>query len=308
MARLPNAPRRKVLSSNQPRGGSKLYHNQSSCTMPANGGKLWLPLFTTRKKMIFYYIPQPIAFSISGFAVYWYALSYIASMSIVIGLLKHTTKRISPKDSQNLFFEPAFSYVATGVIIGGRLGHVLLFAPLYYLHHPLEILALWSGGMSFHGGMVGTTLALGLLAKKSAHLTWGMLCSLTARFAPIGMLLGRIANFLNGELVGVPTNKPWGVVFLHIDSLPRHPVQLYEAFLEGALLFLYLWAKSKKTNVDDWYLTRQFVYGYSLCRFMADIWKEHDNSFPLTNGQIYAVIATVVTFALWRLSIRKRSS
>ena len=146
-------------------------------------------------------------------------------------------------------------------------------------------------------GSIGVWLALGLLSRKTKEITWGRLCSLAGLFAPIGLMLGRISNFLNGEIVGKPTSGSWGVVFENIDSIPRHPVQLYEAFLEGPVLFIYLlFHRSHSKNA--WHCTQHFVYGYSALRIIAEHFKESPTFWILSAGQWYCILVALAMFAM----------
>ncbi|MBV5324316.1 MAG: prolipoprotein diacylglyceryl transferase, partial [Rhodospirillaceae bacterium] len=135
--------------------------------------------------------------------------------------------------------EDMITWATLGTIIGGRLGHVLLWDPGYYLSNPLEILMVWKGGMAFHGGLIGVIAAMFIYARR-AGIPFFALADLAAAATPIGLGLGRLANFINGELVGRPTDVPWAVIFPHVDNLPRHASQLYEALTEGVLLFIIL--------------------------------------------------------------------
>jgi len=185
---------------------------------------------------------DPIAFAIGPLVVRWYALAYL--FGVLFGalygaaLLKNKRlweKNKAPLDKQQ-WFDFGF-WAVIGIIIGGRLGYVIFYNPIYYLSNPLEILQTWNGGMSFHGGMIGIAIAMIFYARSKKTNILSSL-DLLAVAAPIGIFLGRISNFVNGELFGRETALPWGVVFPHGGDLPRHPSQLYEAALEGIVLFL----------------------------------------------------------------------
>ncbi len=186
---------------------------------------------------------DPVAFAIGPFAVRWYALAYLGG--VLLGAAYGYTllaKKTLWTDGQPPFEAPAiwdFAFWAViGIVVGGRLGYVLFYNLGYYLANPGEIIALWDGGMSFHGGMAGLMLAVALFTRRRRGNILSAL-DLLGAISTIGLLLGRLANFINGELYGAPTTLPWGVVFpTDPDQVPRHPSQLYEALLEGIVLFL----------------------------------------------------------------------
>lgn len=252
--------------------------------------------------MIWFHAADPIAFSLHGFHITWYSLSYIAGLVASIYAMKNFIKKSHPKTAQSLFFEPGFTYICMGIIVGGRLGHVLLYDPGFYWDNPSEVFAIWQGGMSFHGGLAGVWIALRKLSQRAQDLSWGVLCSIAAFSAPLGIMLGRIANFINSELPGKPTHKHWGVVFSHIDQTPRHPVQLYEALLEGPVLWTYLWFMFKKLQpIQSWELCVHFVYGYSTLRFFAEFFKESQLHCALTPGQWYCLLSVAFTYTANKL-------
>jgi phosphatidylglycerol:prolipoprotein diacylglycerol transferase len=173
-------------------------------------------------------------------------------------------------------------YGVFGVILGGRLGYVLFYKPMYYLAHPLEIVQVWAGGMSFHGGFLGVLVALWFFARSRGK-RWLDVTDFVAPLVPLGLAAGRMGNFINGELVGRATDVPWAMVFPQVDAVPRHPSQLYQIGLEGLLLFVLLW----------WYAGRQrpmgavsglFLVGYGAFRFIAEYAREPDNFLGFLAG------------------------
>jgi phosphatidylglycerol:prolipoprotein diacylglycerol transferase len=223
---------------------------------------------------------DPVAFAIGPFAIRWYALAYIvglfggllyAKRLAARGELWGDIRRPSATDLDDLLL-----YATLGVILGGRLAYVLFYNPGYYVAKPLEALAIWSGGMSFHGGLAGATLAIWLFARAKG-LSALSLFDLIATVAPIGLLLGRIANFINGELWGRVTDVGWGVIFPHGGPLPRHPSQLYEAATEGLLLLviLALLARSGAYRRPG-LVTGVFGAGYALSRIFCEFFREPD--------------------------------
>lgn len=187
---------------------------------------------------------DPIAFSLGPLAVRWYGLAYLAGvlLGVLYGirLLKQHTlwHKNTPPFKTADWFDFGF-WAVIGIVIGGRLGYVLFYNPLYYLSNPLDIFQTWDGGMAFHGGMIGIVVAMVIFTRqKGGNALSGI--DMLAAIAPIGIMLGRVANFINGELYGRATGLPWGIVFPRTDGQPRHPSQLYEAALEGLVLFLVL--------------------------------------------------------------------
>jgi phosphatidylglycerol:prolipoprotein diacylglycerol transferase len=175
-----------------------------------------------------------------------------------------------------------------GVIIGGRLGYVLFYKPAYYFANPLEIVQLWHGGMSFHGGFIGVLLAMWLFARRRQR-RWLELADFVAPLIPLGLAAGRLGNFINGELWGRATTLPWGMVFPQVDATPRHPSQLYQFALEGVLLFVVLWIYTRRRRPLG-AASGLFLLGYGACRFVVEYAREPDNflgylALGLTMGQ-----------------------
>jgi phosphatidylglycerol:prolipoprotein diacylglycerol transferase len=165
-------------------------------------------------------------------------------------------------------------YGALGVVLGGRLGYVLFYQPGHFLAHPAEILAVWQGGMSFHGGFLGVLIAMAILVRKEGK-HWLALMDFIAPLVPPGLAAGRLGNFINGELWGRPTGMPWGMVFPQVDNLPRHPSQLYEFGLEGIALFALLWMYSRKPRPVG-AVSGLFLIGYGSSRFLVEFAREPD--------------------------------
>jgi phosphatidylglycerol:prolipoprotein diacylglycerol transferase len=213
--------------------------------------------------------------TLGPFAIRWYGLMYLVGFILFVVLGRRRARQMlltgwHPRDIDDMLF-----YGVLGVILGGRLGYVLFYKPLYYLVHPLEIFQVWQGGMSFHGGFLGVLIALAFYARKRGR-RWLDVTDFVAPLCPLGLAAGRLGNFINGELVGRPTSGPWAMVFPQVDNLPRHPSQLYEFTLEGVLLFVILW----------WYASRHrpmgavsglFLLGYGTMRFIAEFAREPDN-------------------------------
>ena len=221
---------------------------------------------------------DPVLINLGYFELRWYSLAYIVGISIGWWLgkkilsfkIKNQNVSCSYEDFDNLIF-----YVVLSLVIGGRIGYVLFYNFDYYLNYPTEILKIWQGGMSFHGGLIGVILATYLFAKNK-NLETFIFLDIIACVAPIGLFLGRIANFINGELYGKPTNQPWSVIFPDIDNIPRHPSQLYEAFLEGIILFVILILVTFNKKIINGYSSIFFLILYGLFRITCERFREPD--------------------------------
>jgi phosphatidylglycerol:prolipoprotein diacylglycerol transferase len=206
----------------------------------------------------------------------WYSLAYLAGILVgwwyLLKLLDRPGAPMARRHADDMVF-----YATLGIILGGRIGYVLFYSPRFYFEHPIDILKLWDGGMSFHGGVLGTTAGILYLARKH-RLNWLRIHDYVACCAPFGLFFGRLANFVNGELWGRPTNVAWAVVFPTGGPWPRHPSQLYEALLEGVLLFLILFYAFWKTEAryQPGKLVGLFLLGYGLSRFFVEFYREPD--------------------------------
>jgi phosphatidylglycerol:prolipoprotein diacylglycerol transferase len=229
---------------------------------------------------------HPDVFSIGFFTLRWYSLAYIAGIVIgwwyLLKLLDQPGAPMARRHADDLVF-----YATLGIILGGRIGYVLFYAPDMLLH-PLRILRLWDGGMSFHGGVIGTSLAIILFARRNG-LNWLRIHDYVACVVPFGLFFGRLANFVNGELWGKPTDVPWAIVFSRtvpagVPEPARHPSQLYEAGLEGVALFALLYFFFWRTNAryQPGKLTGLFLLGYGTARFVVEFFREPDSQFAGT--------------------------
>ena len=235
---------------------------------------------------------DPVAFQVLSLEIRWYSLAYI--IGIILGWVYCKKKLI--KDQRILgLFDDFITYLIVGVILGGRLGYALLYNLEFYLENPLEILILWNGGMSFHGGLIGVIIASKLFSSK--HLVNQFIfLDLVALSAPIGIFFGRIANFINSELIGRSTDLPWSVQFISIDNIQRHPSQLYEAFFEGVILLLLLRHFFKKNYLENpGKISALFLIFYSLFRFFTEFFRSPDPQIGylilnLTLGQLISTV------------------
>lgn len=219
---------------------------------------------------------DPIAFSVGPLTVRWYGLAYVFGFVCAALVLYFTAKRWKVRFDVDTLLTVMICAML-GVIVGGRLGYVLFYGDGYYLQHPLEILATGNGGMSFHGGLIGALVG-GIVAARLTHVPYLTLADLGCIAAPIGLFFGRCANFVNGELWGAPTSLPWGVVFGGTaGSMPRHPSQLYEALMEGVLIFIVLFALSRKTPPRPrGTFLGLFLVMYGMFRILAEFVREPD--------------------------------
>jgi len=231
---------------------------------------------------------DPILVHLGPIAVSWYGLMYVLGFFASYLLVRYQMKRkdfeVTPLEIDNLYF-----YLILGLVIGARLGYVLFYNLKMYLEDPFEIIAIWHGGMSFHGGLIGVLITGILFAWKNKRSFW-KLADLIIVTVPIGLGLGRIGNFINGELYGRVTHVPWGMIFAKGGPLPRHPSQLYESGLEGGVLFLVLWLL-KNRNLPEGALLAVFLGLYGLFRFIVEFFREPDEQLgfvlgPFTMGQI----------------------
>ena len=235
---------------------------------------------------------DPVAFQIFSLEIRWYSLSYI--IGILMGWILSKKIFISNKEIKEKF-DDYLTYLILGIIIGGRLGYVIFYNFNYYIDNLIDILKVWQGGMSFHGGLLGVVLSSILFAKKNNHNPFKYL-DVVAIVAPIGIFFGRIANFINSELYGIETNLPWGVKFLKIDNLYRHPSQIYESIFEGIVLFfILLYLRNKSFMKSPGMISGLFLIFYSIFRFVIEFFRVPDEQLGylfsnLTMGQIMCLL------------------
>lgn len=269
-------------------------------------GRLWtvLPLTMTHPQW------DPVAFRLGPLQIHWYALMYLLGFAIGYVLLTRRLRhqpyaRIAdPKPWTREAVEDLLLYAAAGVIIGGRLGFCFFYQPGHYVSHPLDIVKLWEGGMSFHGGAIGVALALALYAKLRGR-PFLQVTDLIVPAVPTGLAAGRFGNFINGELWGrpAPASLPWAMIFPQADAQPRHPSQLYEMALEGLLLAVLLWAYARRERGLG-QVSAAFLFGYGVFRFVCEYFREPDSYLGLLGaglsmGQWLCVPMIVAGVALW---------
>ena len=233
---------------------------------------------------------DPVAIEILSLEIRWYSLSYI--IGILIGW--YLAKKFFI--SKNIYhrFDDYITFVIIGLILGGRFGYILFYNLNFYVNNPFDILKLWQGGMSFHGGVLGIIIASIIFAKKNDDNIFEYL-DVVALVSPIGIFFGRLSNFINSELYGSITNVPWAVTFIQVDNLPRHPSQLYEALLEGLVLFLILiYFKNKFLNKPG-LISGLFLIFYSIFRFFVEFYRVPDEQLGfiflnLSMGQVISLL------------------
>jgi phosphatidylglycerol---prolipoprotein diacylglyceryl transferase len=254
---------------------------------------------------------DPIAFSIGPLAVRWYGLTYLVAfvLFLVLGRIRARQNVLhgwKPADLDDLLL-----YGILGVVLGGRLGYCLFYKPMYYLSNPLEIFAVWHGGMSFHGGLLGVIFAMWLYARRSERSFLGTL-DFIAPLVPLGLASGRMGNFINAELPGRVTDAsmPFAMIFPQIDNLPRHPSQLYQFALEGVLLFVILWFYARRSRPRG-HVAGVGLIGYGVLRFIAEFFREPDSflgflALGMTMGQWLCV--PMVAVGTWLLLRRTNTT
>jgi phosphatidylglycerol:prolipoprotein diacylglycerol transferase len=247
---------------------------------------------------------DPVAVAAGPLVVRWYALAYIVGLlsgwRYCLMLADRPPRLVERRDIDDFLV-----WATLGVVLGGRIGYVLFYQPGYYLVHPLEVLYLWHGGMSFHGGALGVTIAI-FLFTRARRLPIFAFSDIIAEAIPIGLFFGRIANFINGELFGRETDVPWAVIFPNGGPIARHPSQLYEAVCEGLLLFLLLlWAEHRGARRRPGIVTGLFLIGYAVARMSGELFRQPDAQlgflvFGTTMGQLLSIPVLIAgVFLIW---------
>ena len=249
---------------------------------------------------------NPEIIRVGPFAVRWYGMMYLIGFASSYLLVQYQLKNSAFRNRVDI--DSLYSYLVLGLLAGARLGYVVFYNFPFYLGHPLELFAVWHGGMSFHGGLIGSVVA-GYLFCKRTRLNFWHTADLIIVTAPIGLGLGRLGNFINGELYGRVTDVPWAMVFPSGGPLPRHPSQLYEFFLEGVVLFVVLWMVRKK-HYKPGILTSLFLILYGTFRFFAEFFREPDEQLGyvlgmFTMGQVLSLSMLLAGLAM--LYLRKRA-
>ena len=239
---------------------------------------------------------DPVAIEIFSFGIRWYSLAYI--VGILFGWF--VAKKIFIKNEDiSKKFDDYITYLIIGIILGGRIGYILFYNLEYYLNNLFDIFKIWEGGMSFHGGLIGIIIASIIFGKRNNQNPF-LYMDIVALVAPIGIFFGRLSNFINSELYGIPTEVPWAVTFIQIDNLSRHPSQLYEAISEGIILFLILlYFRNKNFLNEPGLISGLFLIFYSIFRFFIEFLRVPDQQLGylilnLTMGQIISIIFILI--------------
>ena len=254
---------------------------------------------------------DPVAIHLGPLSVHWYGLMYLLGFGLFLWLGKHRITRLNRPGWNEKLLDDLLFFGVLGVILGGRLGEVLFYHPGYYFSHPLEIFAVWRGGMSFHGGFLGVLIAMALFAHKR-KIKWLLLMDFIAPLVPLGLGAGRIGNFINAELWGRPTDASWGMVFPNVDNLPRHPSQLYEFALEGIALFTLIWIYSSKPRPVG-ATSGLFLIGYGSFRFLAEFTRNPDDgifglmSFGVSMGQWLSLPMVIIGIVMMVWSLHRKT-
>jgi len=260
--------------------------------------------------MLTYPAIDPVALHLGPLSVRWYALAYIAGLLLGWQYAAYwARKNLWRPNAED--FENFLTWAILGVVLGGRLGYCLFYQPSFYFSHPVEILEVWHGGMSFHGGCLGVVITILAFAwrNKMSALALG---DLVAVAAPIGLFFGRVANFINGELYGRPTDAPWGMVFPNGGPELRHPSQLYQATLEGLVLFiaLYFLLRQEKLRARHGFIGGAFLVGYGCARIIGEVFREPDPFLgfigPFTMGQLLS--APMILIGMFLMARAKATS
>ena len=253
---------------------------------------------------------DPIALQFGPLAIRWYGLMYLIGFGAFFFLGRMRARRDAWRGINEALIDDLLFFGVLGVILGGRLGYILFYKPVYYLSHPLEIFMVWQGGMAFHGGFLGVLVAMALVARKH-KLSWLAVTDFIAPLVPLGLASGRLGNFINGELWGrvAPADLPWSMVFASGGPLPRHPSQLYQFAMEGLLLFALLWFYSSRPRPIG-AISGLFLAGYGVFRFVAEFFREPDDflgllAFNLSMGQWLSLPMIVTGIAMLAWSYRR---
>lgn len=250
-------------------------------------------------------MPDPIAFSLGPLSVRWYGLMYLAAFAqfIALGRVRLRQAHIAAAGWLRDDLDDMLFYGVLGVVLGGRLGEVLFYHPAFYFSHPLEIFAVWKGGMSFHGGFLGVLLAMAIWSRKRGRKLMSVM-DFIAPMVPLGYAFGRIGNFINAELPGrvADASLPWAMIWPNVDNLPRHPSPIYQALVDGLLLFIILWLYARKPR-PYMAVSGMFALGYGCARFFTEYFRvpDYDVTFAgitISAGQMLSLPMIALGIAL----------
>ena len=262
--------------------------------------------------MLIHPMPDPIAIALGPLAIRWYGLMYLLAFGlfILLGRLRVRQPHQAAAGWRNLDVEDMLFYGVLGVVVGGRLGEVLFYHPQYYFSHPLDIFAVWKGGMSFHGGFLGVLVAMAVWARKNGRKLMDVM-DFIAPLVPLGYAAGRIGNLINAELPGrvAEATLPWAMIWPNVDSLPRHPSPLYQALIDGVLLFIVLWLYARKPR-PRLAVSGVFSLGYGCARFFTEYFRMPDyevnlGDWTISAGQMLSLPMIVLGLMLLIVAYKK---
>lgn len=263
--------------------------------------------------MLIHPMPDPIAFAIGPLAVRWYGLMYLLAfvLFLMLGRLRLAQPHVHAAGWKKEDLDDMLFYGVLGVVIGGRLGEVFFYHPAYYLQHPAEIFAVWKGGMSFHGGFLGVMAAMWLWGRRRGHRLMEVM-DFIAPLVPLGYAAGRIGNFINAELPGrvADASLPWAMIWPNVDQLPRHPSPIYQALVDGVLLFIIVWLFARKPR-PTMAVSGVFAAGYGAARFFTEYFRTPDYEVSLgpitiSAGQMLSVPMIALGIALLLIAYNRR--
>lgn len=263
--------------------------------------------------MLIHPMPDPIALSIGPLSIRWYGLMYLLAFVqfLALGRVRIRQAHIAQAGWRSEHLDDMLFYGVLGVILGGRLGEVLFYNPAYYLNHPLEIFAIWKGGMSFHGGFLGVLTAMWIWSRRTGRPLMAVM-DFIAPLVPLGYAAGRIGNFINGELPGrvADATLPWAMIWPNVDQLPRHPSPIYQALVDGLLLFIILWIYARKPR-PMMAVSGVFAAGYGMARFFTEYFRVPDYNVTLLGmtisaGQMLSVPMIILGVVLILIAYNKK--
>ncbi len=265
--------------------------------------------------MLTHPMPDPVAFSLGPVHVHWYGLMYVLAfaMFIALGRVRIKQPHIAAQGWKNEDLDDMLFYGMLGVIVGGRMGEVLFYTPKFFLENPLEIFMVWHGGMSFHGGFIGVVIAMALWARKAKRNLLDVY-DFIAPLVPLGYAAGRLGNFINAELPGrvADASLPWAMIWPNVDQLPRHPSPIYQALVDGVLLFIVLWLYARKPR-PRLAVSGVFALGYGCARFFTEYFRipdyeVHFAGVTISAGQMLSVPMIVLGLVLIFIAYRRQGS
>ena len=266
-------------------------------------------------EMLIHPLPDPILFKVGPLAVHWYGIMYVVAFAqfLMLGRLRVHQPHMTAAGWKNEHLDDILFYGVLGVIIGGRLGEVFFYNPSYFLSHPLEIFAIWKGGMSFHGGFLGVLVGMWLWSRKSGRNVIDAL-DFIAPLVPLGQAAGRIGNFINAELPGriADPSLPWAMIWPNVDNMPRHPSPIYQALVDGVLMFVLLWLFSRKAR-PRWAVSGMFLLLYGCARFFTEYFRVPDYEvafagITISAGQMLSLPMIAASVVFFWLAYRRKDS